>query len=238
MTQPDADLAGRWVDQLPAHLLDKLIEALRRGGAAAVAALRHGSYGAASKAVLDRAAEIAAAGDGQYLAGLLAGYRTAHARTPVVVPVWTGPESSAPGQRLTLGVVAGLIDEAHTEILLISYATLPSPEVRDALWRAAARGVKITALLERSIDNPTFSGHADPLHGISHTAMVWPAAQRESGASMHAKVLVVDRTSALVGSANLTGHGVERNLECGLLIRGGAIPEMVVRHIESIGIAL
>ncbi|WP_425454039.1 phospholipase D-like domain-containing protein [Nocardioides immobilis] len=38
---------------------------------------------------------------------------------------------------------------------------------------------------------------------------------------MHAKVLVVDRRTALVGSANLTGHALERNLECGLLVRGG-----------------
>jgi phosphatidylserine/phosphatidylglycerophosphate/cardiolipin synthase-like enzyme len=48
---------------------------------------------------------------------------------------------------------------------------------------------------------------------------------------MHAKVLVVDRSVALVGSANLTGYGLERNLECGLLIRGGPVPAALAEHL-------
>lgn len=114
------------------------------------------------------------------------------------------------GHRLTLGVVAGLIDEAHEEILLVSYATAPSVEIRDALTRAAHRGVEITTQLERPEDNHAFTGHADPLAAIPHRALHWPVAARPSGASMHAKILVIDRTSALVGSANFTGYGVER----------------------------
>ncbi|MDT4956422.1 MAG: hypothetical protein QOD31_221, partial [Pseudonocardiales bacterium] len=69
---------------------------------------------------------------------------------PSITPVWTGPESSAAGGRLTLAVVADLIDEARQEILLVSYATMPSIEVRNALIRATARGVAITTLLERT----------------------------------------------------------------------------------------
>ncbi len=52
---------------------------------------------------------------------------------------------------------------------------------------------------------------------------------------MHAKVLVVDCRTALVGSANLTGHALERNLECGLLIRGGTVPTLLVDHLLSAG---
>ncbi len=48
---------------------------------------------------------------------------------------------------------------------------------------------------------------------------------------MHAKILVVDRRVALVGSANLTGYGLERNLECGLLVRGGPVPRLLVEHL-------
>lgn len=48
---------------------------------------------------------------------------------------------------------------------------------------------------------------------------------------MHAKVLVVDRRVALVGSANLTGYGLERNLECGLLVRGGLVPAALAEHL-------
>jgi cardiolipin synthase len=48
---------------------------------------------------------------------------------------------------------------------------------------------------------------------------------------MHAKVLVVDRQTALVGSANLTGYGLERNLEAGVLIRGGPVPSLLAEHL-------
>jgi phosphatidylserine/phosphatidylglycerophosphate/cardiolipin synthase-like enzyme len=42
---------------------------------------------------------------------------------------------------------------------------------------------------------------------------------------------VVDRESALVGSANLTGYVLERNLEWGLLIRGGRLPAAVAEQV-------
>jgi phosphatidylserine/phosphatidylglycerophosphate/cardiolipin synthase-like enzyme len=228
-----AALARAWAEQLPGHLLDALTHALRTGRDA-VDQLRQGSRGSTSAAALDVAHRVAASGEGAYLAGLLAGFRAARADQPTITPVWTGPDSdAAAGSRLTLAVVAGLIDEARNEILLVSYATAPSVEVRDALVRAAGRGVKITALLERSVDNPAFTGHPDPLHGIAHTALTWPAAAREPGASMHAKILIIDRVSALVGSANLTGYGVERNLECGVLIRGGTIPAALAEHVTN-----
>lgn len=234
MIPSDIDLARLWVGQLPSHLLEQLTDALN-AGATAVGTLRYGSHGPASKAIIESAYAAAKAGRGTYLAGLITGYRTALAEQPSIVPVWTGPDpGDSAGSRLTLAVVAGLIDEAVNEILLVSYATAPSPEVRDALLRATDRGVTVTALLERTTDNPKFTGHPDPLHEIPHTALHWLAAAREPGASMHAKILIIDRTSALVGSANLTGFGVERNLECGVLIRGGPIPDSLARHIAAV----
>ena len=223
-------LARDWVRQLPSPLLTALIDALL-SDPSSVKALQQGSHGPASQAALAEAYAIATDGRGPYLAGLLTGYRDARLDQPTVTAVWTGPDSTAGGTRLTLAVVASLIDEAQSEILLVSYATAPSVEVRDALVRAAGRGVEITALLERADDNPAFTGHPDPLHGIPHRALRWPAHAREPGASMHAKILVIDRASVLIGSANLTGYGVERNLECGLLVRGGPLPAAVAGHV-------
>lgn len=64
-----------------------------------------------------------------------------------------------------------------------------------------------------------------------HTGCAAPAAARPASAAMHAKLLIVDRRTALVGSANLTSHGLERNLECGLLVRGGAVPSRLAEHL-------
>jgi cardiolipin synthase len=225
-----AAVAREWATQLPNSFIATLAAALRTGPDE-VRALRGLSLGTASRAAVEHALNLAKGGDGPYLAGLLIGCQREREEQPVITPVWTGPESSAGGSRLTLAVVADLIDQATAEILLVSYATAPSTEVRDALHRATDRGVEITTLLERAEDNPTFTGHPNPLAGIPARQLAWPAGAREPGASMHAKILVVDRQCALIGSANLTGYGVERNLECGVLIRGGLLPKSLVEHV-------
>jgi phosphatidylserine/phosphatidylglycerophosphate/cardiolipin synthase-like enzyme len=172
-------------------------------------------------------------GYGAYASGALTAFLDVLAEQPTVWPVWTGPESQRSTGRLTLAVLADLINEAREQILLVSYATHPGAEVRAALTRAAERGVSIISLLERAADNPQFNGHGDPLLGIDARRLCWPGPSRPAGAALHAKVLVVDRRIALVGSANLTGHGLERNFEAGLLLRGGPVPGMIAEHILS-----
>jgi len=54
------------------------------------------------------------------------------------------------------------------------------------------------------------------------------------GASLHAKLLVIDYTSALVGSANITGAALGKNLECGLLVRGGGTARSLCQHVASL----
>jgi len=51
---------------------------------------------------------------------------------------------------------------------------------------------------------------------------------------MHAKLVVADRELAFVTSANLTGNGMEENLECRLLVRGGPIPGRLVDHVRGL----
>ena len=74
-------------------------------------------------------------------------------------------------------------------------------------------------------------------HTVSWAAALrlrWPASHRSAGAALHAKILVVDRRLALVGSANFTGRGMESNLECGILIRGGPQPGAILDHIAEL----
>jgi phosphatidylserine/phosphatidylglycerophosphate/cardiolipin synthase-like enzyme len=63
----------------------------------------------------------------------------------------------------------------------------------------------------------------------------WPVLQRlEAGAKMHAKLAVADRRTLLVSSANLTQSGVGKNIEAGLLVRGGAAPKRAAEHIDEL----
>ncbi len=222
-------LAREWSRQLPRVFARQLAEALV-AGPSAVQALKSIAAQPASAAAV-RTALTVSAGDGPYLAGLVLGRLQADEEQAHITPVWTGPTSSARHGRLTLAVLSDLIAEATREIVLVSYATMPSPDVRAALLNATAGGVALVLLLERPVDNPGFQGQDDPFPGLPARRLYWPSFARERNASMHAKILVIDRRVALVGSANLTDYGLERNLECGLLVRGGPVPGLLVEHL-------
>jgi phosphatidylserine/phosphatidylglycerophosphate/cardiolipin synthase-like enzyme len=233
VTPNPAALTRQWANQLPGDFARRLAKALQEGPDA-IRALQQVAVLPQSAAAVRQAIELTEVGQGPYASGALNALLDVLAEQPSVTPVWTGPESERSGGRLTLAVLADLIAEARREILLVSYATLPSAEIRTTLAHAAERGVTITMLLERQADNPQFNGYGAPFPDIRVRLLSWPGPTRPSGAAMHAKVLVVDRHVALVGSANLTGYGLERNLECGLLVRGGPIPGALADHLLNV----
>ncbi len=233
LTEAVAHLAVSLADELPTADLRRVAAAFE-AGAPAVGALRQRlasvrlrqavtslvALGAANAAV---AGALAAAAD--------AAERADHRALDVV---WTGPASRVGTARLTSAVVQELLATAKEEILLVGYAVQASAGITGTLMTAAAAGVRITLLLENDGDNPRFEQHEDALRAVPARRLRWPAEHREANASLHAKVLVVDRRAMLVGSANLTGSALERNLECGLFVTGGNEPEQVVRHVESL----
>lgn len=166
-----------------------------------------------------------------FVAGALHG-AVAMSRTAEAPPdlVWSGPQMPDGAVRLTPGVIVELLDSAEKDVLLVGYAVHDEPRVTDALHRAAARGVALTLLLERAADNPQYRGHGTPFAGLPARRLCWPGAQRPAGASLHAKLLVVDGRAALIGSANVTGAALDRNLECGVLLRGEAARRLQ-RHV-------
>ena len=67
----------------------------------------------------------------------------------------------------------------------------------------------------------------------------WCAGRRErhatpTGAKMHAKIAVADRTTLLVSSANLTTSGIGSNIVAGLVIRGGTTPRRAAEHLQAL----
>ena len=51
---------------------------------------------------------------------------------------------------------------------------------------------------------------------------------------VHAKVAVADRQLCFITSANLTGYAMERNMEAGVLISGGNIPNTLHLHLSAL----
>ena len=78
---------------------------------------------------------------------------------------------------------------------------------------------------------------SDAIAGAS--IYVWDAASRKVdgeaiSAAVHAKCAVADRAVAFITSANLTTAAMERNMELGMLIRGGAVPDRLRQHLAAL----
>lgn len=157
-------------------------------------------------------------------------------RNPHLELVVSGPTTTAIHARRTEQILLQLIGEATQEILLITYALHMHDQLRTALATASARGVTLTVLAEDPGDNHSFSGApATALSGLVVNRLRWPADQRPaSGAALHAKVVVIDRTTALITSANITRRAAGDNLETGLLVRGGDIPRRLAGHVDQL----
>lgn len=229
-------LAVRLADRLPESDV-RILAAAVSSGASGLAAGRQRAASAPLRAAYDEVDRLIVDGcPAEILAGCLLGAARAIAeerRRQQIDVVWSGPDSEVRTSRLTSAVIVDLIESAREEILLVSYATQTEPAVAAALHAAAERGVAITLLLERVQDNPAYRGAGSVFAGVRARRLSWPAAHRLAGASMHAKILVIDRLTALVGSANLTGSAMDRNLECGVLIRGGEAPGRIHAHVMS-----
>lgn len=175
---------------------------------------------------------------GSYLLGMAAGFRKGRGEQTVSV-VWSGPTSSRVPVRPTQQVVLEVVGMARSELLLTTYSAKPYGPLLDALVAAVGRGVKVSVLVE------TLQGAGSALQGAEPAAAFagvpgvelwqWPSVQRpEGGAKMHAKIIVADRRILFTTSANLTLSGVERNIEAGILVRGGIEPRRTAEHVHAL----
>jgi cardiolipin synthase len=157
-------------------------------------------------------------------------------RNPHLELVVSGPDSKSIKARRTEQVLLEWIGKATREILLVTYALYMYDDLRKALVAATARGVEVTVLTEDPQDNPSFNGNpAKELSGLIVQRLRWPADKRpETGVALHAKVAVIDGSTAFITSANLTKRAAGNNLEVGVLIRGGDIPERLIAHVREL----
>lgn len=159
--------------------------------------------------------------------------RAAQPQAPELV--WTGPEGPHTGARDTAVVVRNLFERARTEVILGGYCFDAAQQLLAPLHTAMTeRGVQATFFI--NIDQPA-SASTDVAEHLAAAAKAFvsttwpfgrpfPALYCDSRAlhprpyvSMHAKCVVVDRSTAFVSSANFTARGQTRNIETGVLIQ-------------------
>lgn len=173
-----------------------------------------------------------------HLRGLAEGYEMGRAAVRVE-GVWSGPSSTRVPTRATAQVLIGLVEETRRELILMTYAARSHDRLREALAAAGRRGVSITVVVE------TLTGAAGTLQGEEPAAAFrelprtqiwhWPMDKRtETSSRMHAKLAVADREVLFTTSANLTQAGIGKNIEAGLLVRGGLAPVRAGEHVREL----
>ena len=154
--------------------------------------------------------------------------------------VWTGPGTGMVPVRHTAQVLTGLIAEARNRIFLVSFVAYHVDAVIDALQRAVDRGVLVSVLLERSKEhggNVTVDSIAMLRRNLPRAQLYeWDKTTVDAApsASVHAKCAVADGAVAFVTSANLSDAAMERNMELGVLVRGGHLPRMLDQHLTAL----
>ena len=176
------------------------------------------------------------------LAGMLtaasAAYHQAKSEQEIEL-VWTGPSSKMIATRKTEQALLQVIDAAATKLFITSFVAYDIASIMKALERAIARGVKASMLLEASESR----GGTVSIDAFAKIGAALPAALLYSwvdkdegfaGGKVHAKVAVADEQFCFISSANMTGYAMEKNMEAGVLIRGGTIPFSLHNHLEAL----
>lgn len=120
-------------------------------------------------------------------------------------------------------VLADLIACAQREVMLTAYSVTPGS---DRIWtqfeQVLATGIRVAVIIDRLGEQ-----HEDTRSRLRGLGRAYPDAfslydfaGQDASTGLHAKVLVVDRRVALVGSANLTLRGMVTAHEMATIVRG------------------
>jgi phosphatidylserine/phosphatidylglycerophosphate/cardiolipin synthase-like enzyme len=163
---------------------------------------------------------------------------------PTTELVWTGPATSVVPVRRTEQVLFELIQCAKQKLTIASFGVFQIPRLVNELELALERGITLRIVLgdrESANENGLVRQRLQLGRAIAYRALIlsWPAEQRErdeQGRSglMHVKAAVADSQVAFLSSANLTEAALVRNMELGVLIRGGNMPGAIDQLIDSL----
>lgn len=122
------------------------------------------------------------------------------------------------------------ISQAKSEILIQAYGFTSAP-IAKAVSDAVKRGVKVTALLDKSNRTTKYSAATFLEHSGAHVVIDY-----QCKGIAHSKVMIIDRATLITGSFNFTKAAEERNVENVLIIKEE--PEVVNRYLEHFKVRL
>ena len=213
------------LDLAPKSRMDALLAAIRDG---AVAPSRVGKLAGVGDEAADSVAFLlednAVPRDAIALAldAALAAESRAAGRREAVELSWTGPVQFSGGDRGHASVLTDMISNASRAVTVVGYSITGGADgVIRLLGQAAERGVAVTIVVHDDGGRANMDALRRAWDGSDRPRLFTRDASKEDGYyKIHAKLVVADSSDMLVTSANLTWHGMNRNFEIGLRIRG------------------
>lgn len=163
--------------------------------------------------------------------------------SPQVEITWTGPDAEGRLVTPNAAAVERLLKECRDtgEILLVGYSlTAPKgsfmEKAIDLLVGASKRRAKIQVILhqdDEAKNKDELLKNWDVFVRKPHV-YTWDPPADHPYTKLHAKCLVVDRLQMLVTSANFTLHGLEANIELGLLVRNQPLASAVHERFDAL----
>ena len=150
--------------------------------------------------------------------------------------VWTSPIFFHEDVDKTDQVITNLLLKAKTSITIIGYA-MTSDKYVEEIFNILQQNVNInkinTKFIWEQAEKQKIHGKKQPsvkeiIRKNWDKKITFPKIYTYNGgyrSSLHAKVLIIDSKEILITSANLTGRGMKRNLEMGLLHTGKSAKE-------------
>lgn len=129
------------------------------------------------------------------------------------------------------GVYRKAIGRAHHEILIANAYFVPGFRLRRALVKAAARGVRVTLLLQGRYEYFMQYHAARPVYGALLAAGI--EIYEYEASFLHAKVAVIDGHWATVGSSNLDPLSLLLAREANVVVEDGAFAEELCDRVRT-----
>lgn len=129
------------------------------------------------------------------------------------------------GHRSIDAVITELVKASRSELSVAIYL-FTSAKILEDIRVVAYKGVKVSILVNDFTHQPLFV--QQELRGLiaSYPSVRVYDFDGSRIGPLHAKVLVSDRSEAIVGSANFTGAAMDKNHEIGLYLRGALAEEL------------
>lgn len=166
--------------------------------------------------------------------------------------VLSGPEVPGIPTADTAAVTHRLIEEAESEVILVSYAIHNGQRLFERLARRmeAQSPLRVIMYLDISRKNvdTSLSNEIVRRYAREFRKKHWPwpklpelfydprslSDDWEKRSSLHAKCVIVDRRVALVTSANITEAARHRNIEAGVIVRYQPFVERLAGYFEGL----